>query len=290
MKRLYLKSSSELDAYRVKNKFSPDILVLKPEKHCIKKEQAGEIAAFVNHSSVDLSHRMVLIYGLDCATPDFQNAMLKIWEESDADFLCSADNKLGILKTVRSRMELVEVPRLSYEEMKTEVKREGFPFDFQLFALSGGYLSSYTALMEMDPEQTYLICDAFVDLAKGDRKSFLSKMGIVPDGSKTIFESAKELMPFLVHFSNALGAYLIGSYPDGSFAVQRDEWKGYKLGLATAAFSRRLGTPTVSKNDFFAFCKDACEAFPADVIRKEVANESENRASSHEIFGSGGTR
>ncbi len=261
MKRLFIKGSSELDAYRVKNKLSPDILVLKPEKHCIKKEQMGEVAAFVNHASACSERRTVLIYGLDCATPDFQNAMLKIWEESDADFLCSADSKLSILKTVRSRMEIIEVPRLSYEEMKAEVEKRGLPFDFNLFSLSGGYLSSYMALMEMDPEQTYSICEAFISLASGEKASFLSKMGIVPDGAKTLFETERELMPFLVNFSNALGAYLIGSYPDGVFAIQRDEMQGYRLGMATGSFSRRLSSPSVSKNDFFAFCKGALEAF-----------------------------
>jgi hypothetical protein len=261
MKRLFLEGSSELDAYRVKNKLSPDILVLKPEKHCIKKEQAGEIGAFVNHAPACSERRTVLIYGLDCATPDFQNAMLKIWEESDADFLCSADNKLSILKTVRSRMDVIEVPRLTYEEMKTEVEGNGFPFDFQLFALSGGYLSAYMALLEMDPDQTYSICNACIGLVNGKKGPFLEKMGIIPDGTKTLFETDKDFMPFLVNLSNTLGMYLGGCYPDGAFDVLRDEYKGYRLGMAAARFGRKLETPSVSKNDFFAFCKEVCEAF-----------------------------
>lgn len=108
---------------RVLNPPTESLLVIEPEKHLIKMEQARQVLDFFNLRSVG-KNRVVIIDGAETLNPQAGNSLLKVLEEppSGTFFFLIAPSPSQVIRTLRSRSQVISFSPLSISDLKTKSK------------------------------------------------------------------------------------------------------------------------------------------------------------------------
>ncbi len=240
----------------LRSKNDPDVLIVNEEMGVLKKEMIELIHEFIIHSPVQSSRRMVLLLSLDRATVEFQNSLLKDLEDSDADFIMSADDLSRVLSTVKSRCSVETSHKVSYEDLMEYAKKRDYPFSFDLFAYSGGFIEAYEGLMNEDPEVLEALPTAFrTFLTSGNPDALFKAFGLCPEGQKSLIEKNRGLMPLVLSFFDVYALAMMGFYPQSEVNVNVET--GSRLAMAVQSFKARL-LSNPGKGDLFTFVREIC--------------------------------
>ncbi len=115
--------ANELGASR-----SEDRIYLESDEPSISINQARTLRSLLNLHQVKGKTLVVIIENAEKLTTEAQNALLKQLEEpaDNIYFLLSTHNKNSLLRTVVSRLVLVEINRVADEELTSFFEKQGF--------------------------------------------------------------------------------------------------------------------------------------------------------------------
>lgn len=99
------------------------LLIIEPEKHLIKMEQARQVLDFFNLRSLG-KNRVVIIDGAEALNPQAGNSLLKVLEEppSGTFFFLIANSPSQVLRTLRSRSQVVSFSPLPISDLRKKSK------------------------------------------------------------------------------------------------------------------------------------------------------------------------
>ena len=98
-----------------------EVMYVEPDGAQIKIAQAEEIHRFLNLQKTG-KHRFIIVNDAHAMNPQAGNSLLKILEEPPANttFFLITHSDQAVLKTLRSRSQLIHFSSLSYEDMRAQ--------------------------------------------------------------------------------------------------------------------------------------------------------------------------
>ena len=131
------------------------------------------------------------------------NALLKIIEEPQPNtlFLLVAQNQDQILNTILSRTQLVKIPALSYEEIKTELMENHYQTEFaaaEIAYLSNGNMTEALAMLQQENKSYHTLFVQWLRLCFSNKG--IEVMAFVDQVSKMGRENQKNFLRYGISF------------------------------------------------------------------------------------------
>lgn len=133
-------------------------------------DEGNELIRRLSYTAHSSKYKVALLWQPERMNEDTANKMLKLVEEPfpDTVFIMTADNPRGILPTIYSRVQRIDVPRYDMETMEAWLGEQGVEDDRQrqeIARLSEGNLNRAIRLIRQGHENRSFF-DTFVDLMR----------------------------------------------------------------------------------------------------------------------------
>lgn len=178
-------SSKSLDVH-------PDFLMVEPENGKIPVSAVRVLADFIAFVTVEARKKVIIIDKCHLATVEFQQAILKLLEDSSnkAVFLLTTEEPL--LDTIHSRCNTISVREWSYPGMISWIEAENLPVDPVALSLAEGRPGLYRDLLA--DREFLAVAHSLQDNLENAPEKAVLQLGALDEGYYDSGKREKELL------------------------------------------------------------------------------------------------